>query len=98
MRSLIMICIALAIIVGVIIAPVEVASIEEIKLAPIEQADPRFTITAVQTAYDNNGSSNNRKTLYIIRDKTTGVEYIGINGLGITQLKQVGKTLVSEEE
>lgn len=88
---------ALVLIVVAVIIPLKVTIPPKIEMAPIVTENPRFDIKAVQTFSDSNSSSSSLKTVYVMVDKKTGLEYIGISGLGVTQLKQVGKMIAEEE-
>ncbi len=53
--------------------------------ASIPVPDERFELVRVQNFTDNLSYSNYR-SVYILTDKKTGKEYVGVSGIGITEL------------
>ena len=62
------------------------------------QDSPRFTVTRTGVFVDSLAYGNNRG-IYVIKDNQTGVEYVGVSGIGIaeTASHMVGKTPVADE-
>jgi hypothetical protein len=50
---------------------------------------PRFSLSRVQIVKDDLAYSRERG-VYILKDSQTGTEYIGVSGIGITELGRVG--------
>ena len=66
------------------------------KVAP--QDASRFSIERVGVIRDDL-AYNDRRGIYVIIDRKTGCEYVGVSGVGISELgsHQAGKTYVSDE-
>lgn len=60
--------------------------------------NPRITVTRVGIFNDELAYSNKRG-IYIIKDTTTGKEYVGVSGIGISELgmHRTGKTQTQDE-
>lgn len=60
--------------------------------------DARFDLRLVQSFRDGQAYTNYR-TVYILKDKKTGMEYVGISGIGISELgsHNSGKTSETDE-
>lgn len=65
------------------------------------QDNPRIEVTRIGVFRDDL-SYDDRRGVYLIRDKQTGQEFIGISGVGISQLgshsQSCGKTQCSVED
>lgn len=46
--------------------------------------DGRFEVTRVGV-FDDPLAYNNKRGIYVIRDKSTGTEFVGISGIGISE-------------
>lgn len=66
-------------------------------LANKENVD-RFSVVRVSKFRDDL-AYNNWRGIYIITDKSTGVEYVGVSGIGISELgsHKSGKSTVTDE-
>lgn len=66
------------------------------KVVPVEGA--RFKVERVGVFQDEL-AYNGRRGIYIIRDTDTGEEYIGISGVGVSELgsHHAGRTQISDE-
>jgi len=64
---------------------------------PSEKGPSRFTIAANARFYDSTACEE--RIIYVIQDKETGAEYIGITGVGISETGSHlrGKTSVRDE-
>lgn len=64
----------------------------------VQKAPQRFTVTQVSTFQDEIAYGRKRG-VYIIHDNTTGQEFVGVSGIGISELghHQSGKTGISDE-
>jgi hypothetical protein len=62
------------------------------------QQASRFAVERVGV-FEDDLAYGNRRGIYVITDKTTGREYIGVSGVGVSELgsHQAGKTRVSDE-
>lgn len=67
--------------------------------APIAPGADRFTVTRVTTFYDSM-AYNSQRSIYILRDTKTGAEYVGVSGIGISELGShlSGKVTVTHEQ
>lgn len=64
----------------------------------IIQDTGRFDLRKVQTFFDKDSYSSTR-SVYILKDKQTGKEFIGISGIGISELGShtSGKSTIADE-
>lgn len=60
----------------------------------VEKAPDRFKIES--QGYFNAGHQNNSREILIITDIKTGKEYLGITGVGVTELVRYGKHTTDE--
>lgn len=62
------------------------------------QNTPRLQVTRIGVFADDLAYGNKRG-LYVIEDRKTGAEYIGVSGIGITEVgsHQSGKSRISDE-
>lgn len=61
---------------------------QTIELAPpqyMEQIDARFSVIRLQVFKDDL-AYNNKRAVYLITDKKTQTEYVGVSGIGISEL------------
>ena len=58
----------------------------------------RFSLVLVQNFRDS-GAYNGYRSVYVLKDSTTGQEFVGVSGIGISELgaHQSGKTRVTDE-
>ena len=68
--------------------------------APLEQqpggtASGRFELLVCDSFRDSY-SHNGARVVYILRDRKTHAEYVGISGIGISELRTNGKTTTEE--
>lgn len=70
---------------------------EDIKIN-YDNTNSRFSLELVQSFYDSKAYNSDRG-VYILKDKQTGKEYVGISGVGITELGShtTGKTTTTDE-
>lgn len=66
------------------------------KVRPQEAS--RFKVERVGVI-DDDIAYGDRRGIYVITDRTTGKEYVGVSGVGVSELgsHQAGKTRVSDE-
>jgi len=59
---------------------------------------PRFTVERVGVV-DDSLAYGDRRGIYLIRDKQTDKEFVGVSGIGISELGShpVGKAIVTDE-
>lgn len=59
---------------------------------------PRIEITKIEVITDRL-AYDNKRGVYLIKDTKTGIEYLGVSGIGISELgdHMAGKTTVSDE-
>ena len=71
---------------------------EPTAVMPVTQESSRFTITRIAVIEDDLAYGN-RRGVYVLKDNKTGVEYIGLSGIGVSELgsHQVGKIPFSDE-
>lgn len=62
-------------------------------------ADVRVTVTRIGVFADDT-AYNSRRGVYVIKDSTTGKEYIGVSGIGISETGShvCGKGCISSDE
>ena len=71
---------------------------EELTLQVNSESGSRFSVTAVG-AFDDRLAYNGRRGIYVIRDTATGQEFVGVSGIGISELgsHKSGKRDVTDE-
>lgn len=52
---------------------------------PVQEGEARFEIIRVADYYDD-FAYENRRGVYIVRDRETGREFVGVSGIGITEI------------
>ena len=65
--------------------------------APETQTSSRFKLVDESTVNDER-AYNGKRTIYILTDKATGREYIGVSGIGISELRPGVKPAMSIED
>jgi hypothetical protein len=70
-------------------------TLETSKPVKVEAETNRFTITRVNVFKDDLNVPNFylKRGIYILKDNETGKEYVGISGIGISELVQQGEHL-----
>lgn len=54
---------------------------------PNEQTKSRFEVTCV-SIFQDDLAYRDKRGIYIIRDTETGREYVGVSGIGVTEIQQ----------
>jgi hypothetical protein len=75
-----------------------VAQLDVIQLRTPTENDKRFTIVRV-ARFGDSMAYNQERGIYILTDAKTGQEYVGISGIGVSELgsHKSGKSTVTDE-
>lgn len=66
--------------------------------APVSSDFGRFTVSQVASFHDSDAYNDTRK-IFLLNDKQTGAEYVGISGVGISEVgsHRSGKSSIQDE-
>lgn len=66
---------------------------------PTTTTDARVTVTRIGV-FEDNLAYNERRGIYLIKDNQTGQEYVGVSGVGISEIGEhtCGKNCTEQDE
>jgi len=79
------------------VGPKQAVNLQISDASELEPQKARFKVESHGVFYA--GYDNNKREIVIVHDLSTGQDYLGITGVGITELRhvQVGKTTLTRE-